>query len=50
MIKTQIEFGRSCGMELNENKTKAVRISRQIFPIQILIDQKQPENLEYFSY
>ena len=30
--------------------TKGTRISRQISPMQIMIDQKQIENVEYFSY
>ena len=32
-----IEFGRWCGMEMNVGKT------------QIMIDQEEPENLEYFN-
>jgi hypothetical protein len=31
-------------------KTKVLRISRQPSPVQIMIDQKQPENVEYFNY
>jgi hypothetical protein len=31
-------------------KTKVMGTSRQPTPIQILIDQKQPENVEYFNY
>ena len=30
--------------------TKAMKFSRQLPPIQIMIDQKQPENVEYFNY
>jgi hypothetical protein len=30
-------------------KTKVMRISRQPSPIQIIVDQKQPENVEYFN-
>jgi hypothetical protein len=30
--------------------TKLIGISRQPFSVQILIDQKQLENLEYFNY
>ena len=36
--------GNECG------KTKVMRISRQPSPIQIMLDQKQPESAEYFSY
>jgi len=31
-------------------KTKMLRISRQPSPIQIMTGQKQPENVEYFSW
>jgi len=31
-------------------KTKAMRISRQPFPVKIMIDQKQLENVESFKY
>jgi hypothetical protein len=37
-------------MEMNVEKTKAMRISRQPFPVQIMIDQKQLENVELFKY
>jgi hypothetical protein len=40
-------------MLLNINrcgKTKVMRISRQQFPIQVMIDQIQPENVEHFNY
>jgi hypothetical protein len=35
-------------MEMNVRKTKIMRISRQPFPGQIIIDQKQRENVECF--
>jgi len=31
-------------------KTKVMRISRQPFPIKIILDQKQLENVESFKY
>jgi len=37
-------------MKMNEEKTKVVRISWQTSTLQIIIDQKQPENVEYFNY
>jgi hypothetical protein len=37
-------------MEMNVEKTKAKRISRQPFPVKIMIDQKQLENVESFKY
>ena len=36
--------GNECG------KTKVIRISRQPFPVKIMIDQKQLENVESFKY
>ena len=43
-----IETGRCYGMEMNVEKTKVMRISRQIFPVKIMIHQKQLENVESF--
>jgi len=37
-------------MEMNVEKTKLMRISRQPFTVKIMINQKQPENVEYFKY
>jgi hypothetical protein len=45
MIRRQTEIGRCYGIEMNVEKTKVMRISRQPSPVQILIDQKQPEDL-----
>jgi hypothetical protein len=50
MIDRLIEIGRSYGMEMNVEKTKVMRISRQPFPVNIMIDQKQLENVESFKY
>ena len=36
--------GNKCG------KTMVIRISRQPSPIQIMLDQKQLKNVEYFNY
>jgi len=33
-----------------EKKSKMMRISRQPHPIQILVDQKHPENMKNFCY
>ena len=44
------EIGRCYGMEMNVEKTKVMRISRQPSPIQIMTDQKQRQNVEYFKY
>jgi hypothetical protein len=37
-------------MEINVEKTKVMRISRQPSPVKIMIDQKQLENVESFEY
>jgi len=37
-------------MEMNVEKAKVMRISRQPFPVKITIDQKQLENVESFKY
>jgi len=37
-------------MEINVEKTKVMRISRQPFPVKIMIDQKQLEKVESFKY
>lgn len=44
------EVGRCYGMEMNENKSKMLRISKQPFPVKIMIHQKQLENVVYLSY
>jgi hypothetical protein len=38
------------GMERNVEKTKVMRISRQSFPVKLMIDQKQLVNVEFFKY
>jgi hypothetical protein len=50
MIDKIIEIGRCCGMEMNEEKTKGMRISRQPFSVKIMIDQKQLQNAESFEW
>jgi hypothetical protein len=45
---TEIEWW--YGMEINVEKTKVMRISRQLCPVQTMTDQKQLENVEYFNY
>jgi hypothetical protein len=37
-------------MEINVEKTKVMRVSRQPSQIKITTDQKQLENVEYFNY
>ena len=50
MIDKPIETGRFYGMGMNVDKTKVMRISRQPFPVKIMIDQKQLENVESVNY
>jgi hypothetical protein len=49
MIDKLIEIGRCYGMEINVEKTKVMGISRQPFPVNITIKQKQLENVESFK-
>ena len=37
-------------MEMNVEKTRVMTISRQPSPVQIMRDQKQLKNVEYFNY
>jgi hypothetical protein len=50
MIDKLIEIERCYGMEMNVEKIKVLRISRQSFPVKIIIGQKQLENVEPFKY
>ena len=50
MIDKLIETGRCYGMEINVEKTKVMRISRQPSTVTITIDQKQLENVKCFKY
>ena len=49
-IDRLIEIGGCYGMEMNVEKTKVMRISRQLFPVKIMIGQKQLESVESFKY
>jgi hypothetical protein len=46
MIDNLIEIGRRYGMEMNVEKTKVMRISRQPSGVTIVIDKKKLENVE----
>jgi len=46
MTAKLIEIGRCYGMEMNVEKTKVMRISRQPLSVKIMIDQNQVENVE----
>jgi len=49
MINRLVAVRRRYVMEVNTGTTKVMRISRQPSQIQIMIDQKQPKNVEYFN-
>jgi len=50
MIDRVIEIGGCYGMEVDVEESKVLRISRQPSSLQIMIDDKQPKNVEYFNY
>jgi len=50
MIHNLIEIGGCYGMEVSVEKANVMRISRQAFPVKIMIDEKQLENVEFFKY
>jgi hypothetical protein len=50
MISFLLTYVKHYGMEMNVEKTKVMRISRQPSPVTIMIDQKQPENVEYYIF
>jgi hypothetical protein len=43
MIDKLIEIGKCNGMDINVEKTEVMKISRQPFPVKIMIDKKQLE-------
>ena len=45
-----IEVGSCYGMEMRGEKTKVMRISWRPSALEIMMDQKQPVNVEYFNY
>jgi hypothetical protein len=49
MIDKVIEIGGCYGMEMNVEKTKVMRISRQPFSLNNMIDQKQLENVGFLN-
>jgi hypothetical protein len=48
MINGVSEIGSCCGMKINLEKTKVMRISTQPPPVQ-MTDKKQLQNVEYFN-
>jgi len=49
VIDRLIEIGRCYEMEINVQIIKVMAVSRQPYPVSILIDQKQTEYVEYFT-
>ena len=49
MIDKLIEIGRCYEVEMNVEKTKVMRISRQPLQVKIIIEQKQLENMESWN-
>ena len=50
MINRIIDVEICYEMEMNVEETTVMDISRQTFPIQIMIDQKHLQNVEYLNY
>ena len=50
VIDKLIEVGRCRGMEINVEKTKVIRISRQTSPVTIMVNQTQLESVRCFKY
>jgi hypothetical protein len=50
MIGRMTGAGICYGMEVKVKNTKIIRISMQLFPIQIMTDQKRLETVQYFNY
>jgi hypothetical protein len=50
VVDNLFEIGKCYGMEMNVEKTKVMRISRQPFPVKLTIVQKQLENVKSFKY
>jgi hypothetical protein len=49
VIDRLTEIGKCYDMEVEDWKSKVMRMSRQKSSVQIMIDRKQLENVEYFS-
>ena len=50
MIERVNEIGKCYGMDMNVEKPNIMRISKQPSTIEIMMDQKQIENVEYLHY
>jgi len=50
MVESLIEIGSCCGMEINLEETKVMKMPKQPSHAQIIIDQVQPKSVGYCSY
>jgi hypothetical protein len=50
MIYGKIEIGKCYGVEMEVEETNVIRLSRHPFTLPIMIDQNEPNSVEYFSY
>jgi len=50
MIDGLVVIGRCCGLEISVEKCKEMRISMRPSSVHIIMDQKRPENVEFFQY
>ena len=48
MLDRIIDARRCYIMDMNVENTEVMNISRQSFPVQMMIEQKELENVEYF--
>ena len=49
LIDRLVDVVRHCGMEMNVENVKVIRISRKAFSVQIMVDTKQLEDMEYLN-
>jgi hypothetical protein len=49
MMDKLMDTGRCYIMDTNVENTEVINISRQSFPVQMMIEQKQLHNVEYFK-
>jgi hypothetical protein len=50
MIDRVIDIGGCYGVEMKVDEIEVIRISRELSPLQIMMDQKQLENVEYVKH
>jgi len=50
MIYGKVEIGKCYWVEMEVEKINEMSLSRHPFTVQIMIDQNEPNNVEYFIY